>query len=251
MFLSPVNMKGWFLGYRVCLPVSLRVWMCPSLTPEWVGRILPVLHIQQFPHYMSMSGEYEQSSSKNSYPSNTPRKQNGNFLQNALNDISLNFSTSWRAPPYAKLHRQCLQETNGRRTRGPNGNATRTGPSLYIQKPKCLSNNSRFRLQGQSVGRTNCCWSPPAQSILGSDPTNFRSFRDFLRVLQWGLLFDARKRLTTTGHSPSTGGETGSIGRSDFTSSGLPRKNRLSFQHIQDQSYMRKYLQYVHNSSLG
>jgi hypothetical protein len=40
-----------------------------------------------------------------------------------------------------------------------------------------------------------------------------------------------------------------SVGRLDFTSSGLPRKNRLSFQHIQDQSYMRKYLQHVHNSS--
>lgn len=33
----------------------------------------------------------------------------------------------------------CLQESNGRRTRGPNGNAMRTCPSLYIHRP-CLLN---------------------------------------------------------------------------------------------------------------
>jgi hypothetical protein len=32
-------------------------------------------------------------------------------------------------------------------------------------------------------------------------------FRRLLRVLKWGLLFEGRRGLTTTGHSPSSGGD--------------------------------------------
>jgi hypothetical protein len=62
------------------------------------------------------------------------------------------------------------------------------------------------------VGRVNCCWYSPAQSILVSGPvgTHDRNFIcAFLECyLFWnGGLFDERRGLTTTGHSPSAGGQ--------------------------------------------
>jgi hypothetical protein len=55
----------------------------------------------------------------------------------------------------------------------------------------------------------NCSWPSPAQSLLASGPVGTHNhifvLSRLLRVLKWGLLFDERRDMTTTGHSPSTG----------------------------------------------
>jgi hypothetical protein len=62
----------------------------------------------------------------------------------------------------------------------------------------------------QSI-QVNCCWPSSAQPLLVSDPygTQDHSFvlSILLRVLKWGLLFDERRGLTTTGHSLSIGSD--------------------------------------------
>jgi hypothetical protein len=60
-----------------------------------------------------------------------------------------------------------------------------------------------------SLGREYSCWSTPAQSYfrVPSEPmTIFLCFfTGLVRVLKWDLLFNKRRGLTATGHSPCTG----------------------------------------------
>jgi hypothetical protein len=62
--------------------------------------------------------------------------------------------------------------------------------------------NSLIFFASLSIGRLNCCWSSPAQSILVSSTVWIHDSFFFLRHLaiwKWGLLFDERRGLNTTG----------------------------------------------------
>jgi hypothetical protein len=63
-----------------------------------------------------------------------------------------------------------------------------------------------FNTKNLSVGRLNCYWSSPAQSRRYPWPRFLFSSRH-VRVLRWDPLFDERRGLTTTGHSPSAGSD--------------------------------------------
>jgi hypothetical protein len=84
----------------------------------------------------------------------------------------------------------------------------RASSYLQTQEP------TQGRIYKPSAGAraVKCCWPLPAQPVvvLGPGRTHYHLFvlSRFLCVLKWSLLFDKRRGLTTTGHSPSTGGMT-------------------------------------------
>lgn len=124
----------------------------------WPDFIL--LHIQQFTRHMSMSDEYEHSSSKNRCPSNIPPKQNGNFLQKKFILFKCRYFTE------STYLSKTAQPVFRKVTAGALGVQMATQCAHVLA---CIFTNHvyrirRFRLQGQSVGRTKCCWPPPAQS---------------------------------------------------------------------------------------
>jgi hypothetical protein len=77
---------------------------------------------------------------------------------------------------------------------------TAAGPRPHSHLGRVLSGRMTIFLSGL----VNCCRPSPAKSILVSGPAVFLFFSERLLVLKWGLLFDERRGLTATDHSPST-----------------------------------------------
>jgi hypothetical protein len=100
------------------------------------------------------------------------------------------------------------------------------GPSSAILKNTTFRKLDLFPSSGKGVGDTplgqleranfnhwttyiqSSCWPSPAQSCLVSYPNGTQDhvfvLSRLLRALKWGLLFDERKYVITTGHSTST-----------------------------------------------
>jgi hypothetical protein len=72
----------------------------------------------------------------------------------------------------------------------------------------CLKAGDCFTTISSPVQYSNFFWHSPAQFLIsGSFGTHDHIFvlSTLLRVLKWGLLFDERRGLTVTGHSPFIG----------------------------------------------
>jgi hypothetical protein len=206
---------------RYCLngwPDFIRIrysTMYPSyVDPRWIGTL-----------WLQKLGPFKHG----------PPKQNWDFLENALNESDY-ISVLYGEQCIGGVFRKVTVHTH----QGPNVHAARTCPSLYIQRPTCLPHNNRFRLQGQSVGRVNCCWPSPAHSILVSGP-----------IGTYDQMFILSKTFTCFAMGPPLGREGGGV--SDYyrsrplywervmlyrsfgfhccsaISTGLPSKNRLKF----------------------